>query len=65
MIKYIEYCLLFFLSCFFCFVLFFIKLVQDQGNQNVVSYAREVDKDMVVVILPTRTQFCVGNKWFR
>ena len=44
---------------------FFIKLVQDQGNQNVVSYAREVDKDMVVVILPTRTQFCVGNKWFR
>ena len=44
---------------------FFIKLVQDQGKQIVVSYAREVSNDMVVVILPTRTQFCVGNKWFR
>ena len=44
---------------------FFIKLVQDQGNQNVVSYAREVDNDMVVVILPTQTKFLVGNKQFR
>ena len=44
---------------------FFIKLVQDQGNQNVVSYAREVDNDMVVVILPTPTKFLVGNKQFR
>ena len=44
---------------------FFIKLVQDQGKQIVVSYAREVSNDMIVVILPTRTQFCVGNKWFR
>ena len=44
---------------------FFIKLVQDQGKQNVVSYARKVNNDMVVIILPTQTQFCVGNKWFR
>ena len=44
---------------------FFIKLVQDQGKQNVVSYASEDSNDMVVGILPTRTQFCVGNKWFR
>ena len=44
---------------------FFIKLVQDQGKQIVVSYARKVSNDMVVVILPTRTQFCAGNKWFR
>ena len=44
---------------------FFIKLVQDQGKQMVVSYASEDSNDMVVEILPTRTQFCVGNKWFR
>ena len=44
---------------------FFIKLVQDQGKQNVVSYASEDSNDMVVIILPTQTQFCVGNKWFR
>ena len=44
---------------------FFIKLVQDQGNQNVVSYAREDSNDMVVVILPTQTTFLVGNKQFR
>ena len=46
-------------------VVFFIKLVQDQGKQNVVSYASEDSNDMVVIILPTQTQFCVGNKWFR
>ena len=33
---------------------FFIKLVQDQGKQNVVSYARKVNNDMVVIILPTQ-----------
>ena len=44
---------------------FFIKLVQDQGKQYVVSYASEDSNDMVVGILPTRTQVCVGNKWFR
>ena len=36
---------------------FFIKLVQDQGDQIVVSYARENGNDMIVEIYPTRTDF--------
>ena len=41
---------------------FFIKLVQDQGLQNVVSYASEHDNDMILVIHPTLGVFTVGNK---
>ena len=44
---------------------FFIKLVQDQGDQIVFSYARENGNDMIVEIYPTRTDFFVGNKLFR
>ena len=41
---------------------FFIKLVQDQGLQNVVSYASEHDNDMIFEIHPTLGVFTVGNK---
>ena len=41
---------------------FFIKLVRDQGLQNVVSYASEHDNDMILVIHPTLGVFTVGNK---
>ncbi|XP_066019156.1 C-reactive protein-like [Pocillopora verrucosa] len=41
---------------------FFIKLVQDQGLQNVVSYASEHDNDMIFEIYPTLGVFTVGNK---
>ncbi|XP_066020647.1 sushi, von Willebrand factor type A, EGF and pentraxin domain-containing protein 1-like [Pocillopora verrucosa] len=41
---------------------FFIKLVQDQGLQNVVSYARERGNDMILEIHPTLGVFTVGNK---
>ena len=44
---------------------FFIKLVQDQGDQIVVSYARVHSNDMIVEIYPTRTEFYVGFKMFR
>ncbi|RMX52890.1 hypothetical protein pdam_00021625, partial [Pocillopora damicornis] len=44
---------------------FFVKLVQDQGDQIVVSYACEHGNDMIVEIYPTRTDFFVGNKLFR
>ena len=46
---------------------FFIKLVQDQGDQNVVTYAtQQQDNEMVLQIYPTRTDFllttsCFGN----
>ena len=43
---------------------FFIKLVQDQGLQNVVSYASEHDNDMIFEIYPTLTRFFVGNNQF-
>ena len=43
---------------------FFIKLVQDQGDQIVVSYAHEDDNDMIFLIYPTRTHLYVGNKLF-
>ena len=39
---------------------FFIKLVQDQEKQNVVSYASKHDNDMILAIHPT--VFTVGNK---
>ena len=44
---------------------FFIKLVQDQGEQNVVSYASEHDNDMTLAIHPTLGLFTVGNKNIR
>ena len=44
---------------------FFIKLFQDQGDQIVVSYAREHDNDMIVEIYPTQTDFYVDFKLFR
>ena len=45
---------------------FFIKLVQDQGDQNVVTYAtQEEDNEMVFQIYPTRTDFFVNNELFR
>ena len=44
---------------------FFIKLVQDQGEQNVVSYASEHDNDMMLAIHPTLGLFTVGNKNIR
>ena len=43
---------------------FFIKLVQDQGLQNVVSYASEHNNDMIFEIYPTLTRFYVGNNQF-
>ena len=44
---------------------FFIKLVQDQGDQIIVSYAREHHNDMFVGIIPTQTHFGVGDKLVR
>ena len=44
---------------------FFIKLVQDQGDQTIVSYAREHHNDMFVGIFPTQTHFHIGNKLVR
>ena len=45
---------------------FFIKLVQDQGDQMVVSYATvNLPNDMLVEVYPTRTDFYVGNELFR
>ena len=44
---------------------FFIKLVQGQGNQIVVSYATENHhNEMTVVIYPSRTHLFVGNMLF-
>ena len=45
---------------------FFIKLVQDQGDQNVVTYAtQQEDNEMVLQIYPTRTDFFVNNELFQ
>ena len=44
---------------------FFIKLVQDQGDQIVLSYAFKHGNDIIVEIYPTRTDFFVDNKLFR
>ena len=44
---------------------FFIKLVQDQGDQIVVSYASEDSNDLTIEIYPTRTDFYVDFKLFR
>ena len=44
---------------------FFMKLVQDQGAQIVVSYAKKRSNEMLVEIYPTRTDVYVGNKLFR
>ena len=45
---------------------FFIKLVQGQGNQIVVSYATENHhNEMTVVIYPSHTHLFVGNMLFR
>ena len=44
---------------------FFIKLVQDQGDQMVVSYASEHSDEMTVEIYPTRTDVYVDFKFFR
>ena len=43
---------------------FFIKLVQDQGDQIVLSYAHEDDNDMIFLIYPTRKHLYIGNKLF-
>ena len=45
---------------------FFIKLVQDQGDQMVVSYATvNHPNDILREVYPTRTDFYVGNELFR
>ena len=44
---------------------FFIKLVQDQRAQTVVSYAKKRNNEMLVEIYPTRTDVYVSNKLFR
>ena len=44
---------------------FFVKLIQDQGAQIVVSYAKKRSNEMLVEIYPTRTDVYVGNKLFR
>ena len=45
---------------------FFIKLVQDQGDQMVVSYATvNHPNDTLREVYPTRTDFYVGNELFR
>ena len=44
---------------------FFIKLVQDQGDHMVVTYAREQHSDVAVEIYPTEANVFVGNKLFR
>ena len=45
---------------------FFIKLVQDQGDQIFVSYAtKQKDNDMIIEIYPTQTDFYVGDELFR
>ena len=44
---------------------FFIKLVQDQRKQNVVSYASEHNNDIISEIYPAVTRFYVGGKDFR
>ena len=44
---------------------FFITLVQDQGAQTVVSYAKKRNNEMLVEIYPTRTDVYVGDKLFR
>ena len=45
---------------------FFIKLVQDQGDQMLVSYATlNHPNDMLVEVYPTRTDFYVSNELFR
>ena len=42
---------------------FFIKLVQDQEKQNVVSYASKHDNDMNLIIHPTTLGvFTVGDR---
>ena len=44
---------------------FFIKLVQDQGDQMVVSYATvNHPNDILLEVYPTRTDFYVGNELF-
>ena len=45
---------------------FFIKLVQDQGDQIFVSYAtQQQDNEMIIEIYPTQTDFYVGDELFR
>ena len=44
---------------------FSIKLVQDQGAQTVVSYAKKHHNDILVKSYPTRTNVYVGNNLFR
>ena len=44
---------------------FFIKLVQDQGIQNAVSYASKHNNNIIFEIYPTLTRFYVGGKDFR
>ena len=44
---------------------FFMKLIQDQGAQIVVNYAKKKSNEMLVEIYPTRTDVYVGNKLFR
>ena len=44
---------------------FFIKLVQDQGDHMVVTYALEQHNDVGVEIYPTEANVFVGNKLFR
>ena len=45
---------------------FFIKLVQDQGDQIFVSYAtKQQDNEMIIEIYPTQTDFYVGDELFR
>ena len=45
---------------------FFIKLVQDQGDQMVVSYASvNHHNEILLEVYPTRTDFYVGNELFR
>ena len=44
---------------------FFIKLVQDQGAQTVVSYIKKHNNEILVEIYPTRTDVYVGSNLFR
>ena len=45
---------------------FFIKLVQDQGDQMVVSYATvNHPNEILLEVYPTLTDFYVGNELFR
>ena len=44
---------------------FLIKLVQDKGKQNVVSYASKHNNEITFEIYSTLTRFYVGGKDFR